>query len=197
VIDNINLEVREGEIVGIAGLMGAGRTELARAIFGVDPIDSGKIFVGGKEVDIRSPRDAIRAGLAFVTENRRDEGLFLEMSIGDNITYPILKQLSWALGFIDHRRKRSVAEKYVRELSVVPPSISHNAGTLSGGNQQKVVVGKWLSTKPRIIILDEPTRGVDVGAKVEIHTLMTQLVKQGVGILMISSELPEVLGMSD
>ena len=196
-LHDVSFDVRRGEIVGIAGMMGAGRTELARAVFGADPIDEGEILVEGRPVPPESPSEAIGAGIALVTENRRDEGLFLEMTTADNVTYPVLRQLTYLAGLIRTKRKREIAARQIDDLDITPRSGATTVGTLSGGNQQKVVLGKWLSTEPRIIILDEPTRGVDVGAKAEIHGLMSRLAKRGAAILMISSELPEILGMSD
>jgi len=194
---DINLTLKAGEIVGVAGLMGAGRTELARAIFGADPVDRKRVSIQGRSVAIGSPSDAIRAGIVLLTEDRRGEGLFMGMSLADNMAYPILRKLARLMGLLDHRRKRELCEQRIDELHIVPPRPEAEAGTLSGGNQQKVVLGKWLNTEPKVIILDEPTRGIDVGAKAEIHALMSDLANDGVGILMISSELPEILGMSD
>ena len=196
-LKDISLTVHAGEIVGVAGLMGAGRTELARAIFGADTVDAKEVAVRGQTVAIHSPADAIRAGIVLLTVDRRGEGLFLDMSLADNMAYPILRKLSRLMGLLDHREKRRLCEKRIDELRIVPANPDATAGTLSGGNQQKVVLGKWLNAEPKVIILDEPTRGIDVGAKAEIHALMSQLANDGAGILMISSELPEVLGMSD
>ncbi len=193
----VSLSVHAGEIVGVAGLMGAGRTELLRAIFGADPVEAKEVFVDGDRVSIDSPADAIHAGIALVTEDRRGEGLFLGMALDDNMAYPILPRLAGLLGRIDHGRKRALAQQRIAELGVSPPNPSAKAGQLSGGNQQKVVLGKWLNAAPKAILLDEPTRGIDVGAKAEIHRVMSQLADRGVGILMVSSELPEVIGMSD
>jgi len=194
---DISFTVHAGEIVGVAGLMGAGRTEMARAIFGADPVDAKSVWVEGEPVAIACPSDAIAAGIVLVTEDRRTEGLFMDMSLADNMAYPILKKLSRLVGLIDRRRKRELCEARIEELRIVPPRPDAQAGALSGGNQQKVVLGKWLNTEPRVIILDEPTRGIDVRSKAEIHGLMSQLADAGAGILMVSSELPEVLGMSD
>ncbi|CCW34923.1 ABC-type sugar transport system, ATPase component [Chthonomonas calidirosea] len=196
VLHDISFEVHRGEIVGLAGLVGAGRTETARAIFGADPIDSGTIEVDGKPVRIRSPRDAIRAGIGLVTEDRKQQGLVLGMAVRSNNTLSNLQALS-AAGFIRLGKERSVAEKYRQELSIKTPTIEQTVKNLSGGNQQKVVLAKWLFAGAKVLILDEPTRGIDVRAKSEIYELMNELASQGVGILMISSELPEILGMSD
>jgi ribose transport system ATP-binding protein len=196
VLHDISLKVHRGEIVGLAGLVGTGRTELARAIFGADPIDSGEILLEGKPVRIRSPQDAIRLGIGLMTEDRKALGLILSMTVRENNTLANLKALT-RLGFVQLRRERQVAEQYVRDLMIRTPSIEQAVKNLSGGNQQKVVLAKWLFTRSKVLIFDEPTRGIDVGAKAEIYQLMNRLAEEGVAILMISSELPEVLGMSD
>jgi rhamnose transport system ATP-binding protein len=195
-IRDINLSVRAGEIVGLAGLVGAGRTELARAIFGLTPADSGEIFLRGEPVRIGSPREAIKRGIAYLPEDRRRHGVILDMQIGSNITLASLDQISRGAG-LDFRREREIAGDYARRLGVKTPAIYAPVATLSGGNQQKVALSRWLLTRPRVLILDEPTQGIDVGAKSEIHALMTDLAAEGVAVLMISSELPEILGMSD
>jgi ribose transport system ATP-binding protein len=196
VLHDISFEVKQGEILGIAGLVGAGRTETARVIFGADPIDSGSIEVFGKRVNIRSPQDAIKHGIGLVTEDRKQQGLVLGMAVRENTTLANLGALA-NLGFINGRQERQVAEKYRADLGVKTPHIEQAVQNLSGGNQQKVVLAKWLYTGSKILIFDEPTRGIDVGAKSEIYKLMNALAAQGVAIIMISSELPEVLGMSD
>jgi ribose transport system ATP-binding protein len=194
-IRNVNLTVHHGEIVGIAGLMGAGRTELVRAIFGIDPVDRGKIFFEGTEVSIKSPWEAIDLGIGFLTENRMS-GLIPLMPVVANITIASLKSLSRG-GLLDHQRERNVAKQYVRELNIQTSGLQQKLQYLSGGNQQKVAIAKWLCTNAKIMIFDEPTRGIDVGAKTEVFRLMNQLAGNGVGIIMISSELPEVLAMAD
>lgn len=194
-LENISFSVRAGEILGIAGLMGAGRTELAKAIFGIESY-SGKIYVDNQAVNIKNPIDAIRSRIALVTEDRKGEGLVLELSVRENLALPNLRTLSRS-GFISHRREQEFVEKSIQKLHVKVHHPNQRVGSLSGGNQQKVVMGKWLATQPKVLILDEPTRGVDIGAKREIYELMNQLVQEGVAILMISSELSEVLGMSD
>ena len=196
VIENISFEVRKGEVLGIAGLVGAGRTEVARAIFGADPIDSGRIQLNGEYVNIRSPRDAINLGIGLVTEDRKALGLVLGMVIRENITLANLGSLA-RLGFVNRRKEREAADQYVADLMIKTPSIEQQVQNLSGGNQQKVVLAKWLFTQSKVLIFDEPTRGIDVGSKVEIYQLMNKLVESGVAVIMISSELPEVLGMSD
>ncbi|GMV99067.1 MAG: ribose import ATP-binding protein RbsA 2 [Candidatus Hydrogenedentota bacterium] len=192
----VSFSLHEGEIVGLTGLVGAGRTEVARAIFGADRIDGGSIQLDGKPVSIRSPQDAIRNGIGLLTEDRKNQGLILGMAVRENTTLANLRALVKRI-FISGRQERTVAEGYVKDLRIKTPSIEQTVQNLSGGNQQKVVLAKWLFTKSRILIFDEPTRGIDVGAKVEIYKLMNELVRQGVCIIMISSELPEVLGMCD
>jgi len=196
VLKDISFEVRRGEILGFAGLVGAGRTEVARCIFGADPIDSGEIVFEGEKVTISSPLDAIRLGIGFVTEDRKLLGLILSMAVRENVSLANLDMLAM-LGFVDSKKERQIAEGYVSELSIKTPSVEQKVENLSGGNQQKVVLAKWLFTRSKVLIFDEPTRGIDVGSKVEIYQLMNRLAAQGVGIIMISSELPEVLGMSD
>ena len=196
VLEDISFVLRRREILGLAGLVGAGRTELVRALFGADRLDSGEIVIEGQRTRIRSPRDAIRMGLGFVTEDRKLQGLVLGMTVRENETLASLAQVS-RLGFLRLGRERSVAARLTEQLGVRTPGIEQEVANLSGGNQQKVVIAKWLATRPRILILDEPTRGIDVAAKAEVHALMSRLVREGVSILMISSELPEILGMSD
>ncbi|NLC52701.1 MAG: sugar ABC transporter ATP-binding protein [Firmicutes bacterium] len=196
VLKDISFELRSGEILGVAGLVGAGRTELMRVIFGLDPFSNGEIYINRRPVRINSPEDAIREGIAFVTEDRRLQGLILGMSIRENASLVALRALQRA-GFIKFRAENSLVREYVQKLQIKTPSLERKVSTLSGGNQQKVVLAKWLAVKPQILILDEPTRGIDVGAKAEIHRIISDLAGQGVGIIMISSELPEVLGMSD
>ena len=195
-INNVNLSVRAGEIVGLAGLVGAGRTELARTIFGLEPADEGELLLRGGPVKITNPAQAIKRGIAYLPEDRRRHGVILEMQIGANITLASLDRIS-RFGALDFAREKELAADYTRRLGVKTPAIFVTVSTLSGGNQQKVALSRWLVTKPSLLILDEPTQGIDVGAKSEIHGLMTELAAQGVAILMISSELPEVLGMSD
>ena len=195
-VRGVSLSIRAGEILGLAGLVGAGRTELARVLFGLTPATDGEILLRGSRVDVRTPADAVDLGIAYVPEDRRRHGVILEMPIAENATLAILRRLS-KNGFLDVRREREIAESYVDRLAVKTPSIDAPAGNLSGGNQQKVALARWLATDPAVIILDEPTQGIDVGAKSEIHKLMVDLAARGLAILMISSELPEVLGMSD
>ncbi|MEK0285442.1 sugar ABC transporter ATP-binding protein [Caldifermentibacillus hisashii] len=194
----VSFSVNYGEIVGFSGLVGAGRTELARAIFGADPKLGGKIFIDGKEVVINSPGDAIRAGIAFITEDRKNEGLFLDQTVHFNISIANIKDfLNNKTRIINQNKIRKQSENYVKELKVKTESIDTNVRFLSGGNQQKVVIAKWLCTNAKVFIFDEPTRGIDVGAKVEVYRLMNELVEQGNIVIMISSELPEILGMCD
>lgn len=195
-VKNINLTVRAGEIVGVAGLVGAGRTEFARAVFGIDEADSGEVFLNGVPIRNSHPRDAIRRNIAYLPEDRRKHGVILDLPIASNVTLASLQILSGRFG-LNFGKEQELAAEYTRRLGVKTPSIHDSVATLSGGNQQKVALSRWLLTKPAVLILDEPTQGIDVGAKSEIHALMTELAGEGVAILMISSELPEVLGMSD
>jgi ABC-type sugar transport system ATPase subunit len=195
-LQDITFTVRAGEIVGFAGLLGAGRTEIARAVFGLEPFDRGTIMVDGAAVEIRSPRDAIAAGIGFVTEDRKREGLVLSRSVRDNVALPILSRLQ-RLGIVQTRAEDRTAETAVRDLKIRTPSVQQLAQHLSGGNQQKIVLAKWLATGARILFLDEPTRGIDVGSKQEIYMLISDLAAAGVAIVLLSSDLPEVLGLSD
>ena len=195
-LKDISFHVNAGEIVGFAGLVGAGRSEVMRAVFGIDPRESGEILIKGKPVEIHSTVDALRAGMGFVPEDRKEQGLILKMSVQHNTSIAALPRVAngW---FLDKKRERELTAEYVDKLKVKTPSQEQRVMNLSGGNQQKVVIAKWMATNPSVLILDEPTRGIDVGAKKEIHLLMSELVRQGVAIIMISSELPEILGMSD
>src|SRR5207253_1663594 len=192
----VSFSVRAGEIVGFAGLVGAGRTELARVLFGLTPADAGAIRLRGKPVVIDRPARAVQLGIAYVPEDRRRHGVILDMPVAGNTTLAILRKIS-SFGFLDRRRERAVARAFVERLSIKTASLDTPAGQLSGGNQQKVALARWLAAEPTVLILDEPTQGIDVGAKAEIHRLMNDLAARGLAILMISSELPEVLGMSD
>jgi ABC-type sugar transport system ATPase subunit len=189
--------VHKGEIVGLAGLIGAGRTEVARAICGIDRLTSGEILIDGKAVRIKSPAQAVGHGIGWVPEDRKQHGLLLTMTVAQNTTMAILRRISNALAMIRNREVKDIATRYVDMLDIATPGINQIVNNLSGGNQQKVVLAKWLSTHPRLLIMDEPTRGIDVGAKAEVHALMSQLAQQGLAILMISSEMPEIMGMSD
>jgi rhamnose transport system ATP-binding protein len=195
-VSNVTLAVREGEILGLAGLVGAGRTELARVLFGLTPADGGQIIVRGKPVTIRTPADAVAHGIAYVPEDRRRHGVILEMPVAANTTLAILRRIARG-GLLDFNKERAIAEAFVKLFGIKTPSVDTAVGNLSGGNQQKVSLARWLAAEPKVIILDEPTQGVDVGAKSEIHRLMGELAKKGMAIIMISSELPEILGMSD
>jgi rhamnose transport system ATP-binding protein len=193
---DVSFELRRGEILGMAGLIGAGRTNVARALFGTEPASSGTILLDGKPVSIRSPGAAMALGIGYVPEDRKEHGLVLAMSIADNITLPVVSAFATG-GWLDTKRERQAAADGARQLEVKMAGAAQQAGQLSGGNQQKVVLAKWLGTHPRVLILDEPTRGIDVGTKAAVHALMSSLAAQGMAILMISSELPEILGMSD
>lgn len=193
----VDFELRRGEILGFAGLVGAGRTEVARAVFGADRLDDGRIELQGQRLSIRSPRDAIAAGIAYVSEDRKAHGLAVKMSVAHNITLANLGDLSSALGFIDAGRERQTAQDYIQRLGIRTPSPEQIARLLSGGNQQKIVIAKWLFRQARVILFDEPTRGIDVGARYAIYELMDQLAAAGIGIIMISSDLPEIMGLTD
>ena len=196
VFKDIDFSVRAGEILGFSGLMGAGRTEVMRSIFGLDKIESGNFFIDGKEVFPSSPSKAIENGIGFLTENRKTEGLILDFPIIDNISLPSIDQFS-KKGFVDSQTERSFVDLMIERLRIKTMSAKDIVGELSGGNQQKVVLAKWIGVGPKVLILDEPTRGVDVGAKREIYQLMNELAERGIAILMVSSDLPEVLGVSD
>jgi rhamnose transport system ATP-binding protein len=196
VFKDISFDVRAGEIVALAGLVGAGRSEVARAIFGIDPLDSGEISIGGQRLAAGSPAAAVRAGLALVPEDRRQQGLALELSIARNASMTVLGRLV-KHGLISTRSETQLANQWGTRLRLKAGDPNAPVGTLSGGNQQKVVLGKWLATHPKVLIIDEPTRGIDVGAKAEVYGALAELVRDGMAVLMISSELPEVLGMAD
>jgi len=185
-----------GEILGLAGLVGSGRTELARVLFGLTPADQGELRVKGRAVHIDAPARAVSLGLAYVAEDRRRHGVIGEMSVAVNVTLAVLRRIARG-PFLDRRRERDLAQGFVERFGIRAPSLDAPVAQLSGGNQQKVAVARWLAAQPAVLILDEPTQGVDVGAKAEIHRLMVELAEQGLAILMISSELPEILGMSD
>ena len=196
-VRNVSFSLYEGEIVGFAGLMGAGRTETTRAIFGIDPKQSGQIFLDGREIAIHSPMDAIRQGVVLAPEDRKKDGLCTKLSIRHNIALPNLDLLCNRLGVVSHSKENAMCDRAVKNLQIKTPSLDVDAANLSGGNQQKVVVGKWLARDSRVVIFDEPTRGIDVAAKVEIYHLMNQLKQQGIAVMFVSSELPEVLGIAD
>jgi ABC-type sugar transport system ATPase subunit len=196
VLKDVSFELHRGEILGLGGLVGAGRTELVRSIFGADPRISGEILIEGEPVEISSPQDAIRLGIGLMPEDRKGQGLILAQALRNNMTLANLKELS-SLGFVRRGDERSLVDEYIRRFEIRTPSQEQRIVNLSGGNQQKVVISKWLMVKPRILIMDEPTRGIDVGAKSDIYDLMRQLAASGISIIMISSEFPELLAMSD
>lgn len=196
IIDNVSFELHAGEILGIAGLVGAGRSELVNAIYGKDPKLSGEVYVKGEKLKIKSPADAIKGGIALLTEDRKKDGIVAGMTIRENITLPFLKRISQA-GVINRKREQEIAEKYFKELEIKAVNVEMLLQQLSGGNQQKAVLGRWIARNPQILILDEPTRGIDIGAKYEIYKIIVELARQGKGIIMISSELPELLSMAD
>jgi rhamnose transport system ATP-binding protein len=195
-VHHVSLSVRKGEILGIAGLVGSGRTQLAETIFGLTPADSGEILLRGESIAIASPADAIRRGIGYVPEDRPRHGAILEMSIAANTSLASLSKIA-PHGLIDRAEERELADGFVKQLRIKTPSVDMETGALSGGNQQKVALARWLAIGPAVLILDEPTQGVDVGSKSEIHSLMADLAERGLAIVMISSELPELLGMSD
>jgi rhamnose transport system ATP-binding protein len=194
--EDISFELRRGEILGFYGLVGAGRSELMQALFGATRPSGGKVRLDGKAIDIRTPADAIAAGIVYVPEERGRHGAVLAMPIVENISLPSLRRTS-RHGFLRLAEEFALARKYAERLDLRASSLSQPVGTLSGGNQQKVVVGKWLATGPKVIVLDEPTKGVDIGSKAAIHAFMGELAAEGLAIVMVSSEIPEILGMSD
>ncbi len=196
-VRDVSFDLYEGEIVGFAGLMGAGRTETTRAIFGVDPKESGQILLNGQEVQIRKPSDAIRAGIVLAPEDRKKDGLCTKLSIRQNIALPNLDLLCDKAGVVSRRKETEMCDQAVKNLKIKTPNVEINADNLSGSNQQKVVVGKWLARDSKVVIFDEPTRGIDVAAKVEIYNLMNKLKAEGIGVMFVSSEMPEVMGIAD
>ena len=192
----INFSVKKGEILGVAGLMGSGRTEMAKVIFGAYEKSGGKVFMEGKEVHIKNPKEAIKLGIAYLTEDRKKDGLFLNLSIEDNIMIANLNLVS-DKSVLNKDKSENITKKYIEKMKIKTPSKEQFTKNLSGGNQQKVILARWLCQNKKIVIFDEPTRGIDVGAKREVYNLMNELVETGAGIIMISSELPEILGMSD
>jgi rhamnose transport system ATP-binding protein len=196
VFNDVSFEVRRGEIVGLGGLVGAGRSEIARVLFGIDRADAGEVSVLGKKANIESPTDAMRLGIVYVPEDRHEHGLVLDFSIASNVSLPIVRSLSRFL-VMDRGRERDLAIDYSKRLQVRSTGVGQRVSGLSGGNQQKVVIAKWLATRPNVLLLDEPTHGVDIGAKAEVHRIISQLAAQGLAIVLISSELPELMGMAD
>jgi ABC-type sugar transport system ATPase subunit len=194
---DVSFSLRRGEILALAGLVGSGRTEVGRAIFGAEPLEQGEIILGGRSLSIASPKDAIQAGVGYLTEDRKAQGLFLDMAIRDNCIAPHLVDFANNLRMMDEDAITDFAHQCRRNFNIITPSIKQQVRNLSGGNQQKVLLSMWMGIKPEVLIVDEPTRGVDVGAKSEIYRLLRQLAATGVGIIMISSDLPEVLGLSD
>lgn len=197
VFDDLNFAVYRGEVLGFAGLVGARRTDVGLALFGVEPADAGEINFGGQSVRIRTPEQAMKLGIAYLTEDRRQLGLSMPMPIVTNITLPMLRKYLNGLGLVRTHEELATAEEFRERLSIRTPSVTAEVGKLSGGNQQKVMLSKWLNTKPKLLILDEPTRGIDVGAKAEVHHIINDLTSQGIAVILISSDLPEVLAMSD
>ncbi len=197
VFEGVTFDLHRGEVLGFAGLIGAGRTDVGLALFGIEPATSGTILLNGKPVTIHSPRDGMNLGIAYVSEDRRQLGLVLPMSIFANITLPVLRRYLNRFGLVRTSLERRTAEDFSARLAIRTPSVDFEVAKLSGGNQQKVMLSKWLNTNPSILILDEPTRGVDVGSKAEVHAIIGQLATEGIGVIVISSDLPEVLVLSD
>ena len=197
VLDDVSFEVRRGEILGVAGLVGAGRTEMARAVFGADPFASGRVIIEGRQIHIRSPKDAIRHGIGLVPEDRKQQALFLALAVRINLSMASHQQiLRWGV-FIDETAERAMVEEFRRKLNIRMASPEQLIASLSGGNQQKVTLARWLALRPKVLIVDEPTRGIDVGAKVEVHNLLFEMAQTGIAVIAISSELPEILAVSD
>jgi ribose transport system ATP-binding protein len=196
VFQNISFSLYRGEILGFAGLVGAGRSEVMKGLCAIDPVSSGEVTLNGEKQSFHSYRDAVKAGICYLTEDRKNQGLFLEMNIKNNMSSANMKAVSHGF-WLDEKLEDELANRYVEQLSIKIPGIEYPINSLSGGNQQKCLVGKWLSLNPKVIIMDEPTRGIDVGAKSEIHSLLRALAERGVGVIIVSSELPEVLGVSD
>ena len=196
VFSDISMKLHRGEILGMAGLVGAGRTEVFRTVFGLDPYDSGEVLYEGKKLEVKRVQDVIRSGIMMVSEDRKGEGLILCRSVGENIALPNLSSYLKGI-FLNKKRENKDSAKMKETLNIKTPSLDTPAGSLSGGNQQKIVIAKWLLHHPKVLIMDEPTRGIDVGAKYEIYKIMCDLAAQGVGIVMISSELPEIIGICD
>ena len=196
VFEDVSFSLKKGEILGVSGMVGAGRSEVARAIVGIDPKDSGEVLLDGKALNIQKPIDAINAGIVLIPENRKEEGLVLENSVRFNTTLAVLKQFIRGI-FWNWKKEEEIVDEHINSLKIRTPNQEQLILNLSGGNQQKVVIAKWLATNPKVLIMDEPTRGVDVGAKAEIYTIMNSLAKQGISIIMISSDLPEIINMSD
>lgn len=194
---NISFDIRQGEVLGFAGLVGSGRTDVGLALFGIEPADSGTITFAGKDLILDSPKKALQQGIAYLTEDRRQLGLTMPMSIASNISLPMLRYYISKMGLVRQNDESATAEQYRQKLAIRTPSVQHEVGKLSGGNQQKVMLSKWLNAQPRLFILDEPTRGIDVGAKAEVHHIVKELAAQGLALIFISSDLPEVLAMSD
>jgi rhamnose transport system ATP-binding protein len=197
VFEGVSFDLHRGEVLGFAGLIGAGRTDVGLALFGIAPATGGTIELDGTPVTSASPQQAMAHGIAYVSEDRRQLGLSLPMSIAANITLPVLRRYLNRLGLLRTRKERATAEAFRKRLAIRTPSVELAVAKLSGGNQQKVMLSKWLNTHPALLILDEPTRGIDVGAKAEVHAMIGELAAEGIGIILISSDLPEVLAMSD
>jgi rhamnose transport system ATP-binding protein len=197
VFEDVNFDLHRGEVLGFGGLIGAGRTDVGLALFGIEPATAGTITLNGKAITVHSPREGMDRGIAYVSEDRRQLGLSLPMSISANISLPTLSRYLDRFGLVKTGMERNTAESFRKRLSIRTSSVDLAVAKLSGGNQQKVMLSKWLNTRPSVLILDEPTRGVDIGAKAEVHAIISELAAEGIGIILISSDLPEVLAMSD
>jgi rhamnose transport system ATP-binding protein len=197
VFEDVSFDLYRGEVLGFAGLIGAGRTDVGLALFGIEPATAGTVTLRGNPIDVKTPREGMDLGIAYVSEDRRQLGLSLPQSISANISLPVLRRYLNRLGLVRTGEERATAEAFRKRLAIRTPSVDLPVAKLSGGNQQKVMLSKWLNTRPSVLILDEPTRGVDVGAKAEVHAMIGELAAEGIGIIMISSDLPEVLAMSD
>lgn len=196
-VHNISFKLRKGEVLGFSGLVGSGRTEVMSAVFGLDPISEGELFVNGEKVNFKSPEDAMKKRIALCPEDRKEEGIIPNLSVRENISVTILDKLLNKFLFINSEKEIEIAERYVEKLNIRTPSIEKKISELSGGNQQKTIIARWLDTDPQVLILDEPTKGIDVGAKSEFYKLICECVKQGIGVIVISSEMPEIIGLSD
>ena len=195
-VQDVSFELHKGEILGFSGLMGAGRTETARALFGADPIDSGDIYINGKKVTIKSPQDAVKCGIGYLSEDRKRYGIVVQKSVAENTTMATLEKFMSG-PFIDKKKENKIAQEYVEQLATKTPGTDQLVVNLSGGNQQKAIFGKWLERSPNIFMMDDPTRGIDVGAKYEIYELIINMAKQGKTIIVVSSEMPEILGITN
>ena len=196
-MDGVSFELRRGEVLGFSGLVGAGRTEVMRALIGADRMTGGQVFLEGKPIHCKSPAEAQKLGIVLVPEDRKDQGILKNLSVSGNINISMLRQHSDRFGFMNARQEAEAAERGIRDFNIRTPSADKKIVELSGGNQQKCIVARWMETAPKVLILDEPTKGIDVGAKSEFYNMICAFAKQGLGVILISSELPEIIGLSD